>query len=127
MSAEEQDTERDRELRRRIERAIVPPGLRPRLEDIEALLDAVGGDPLTDDEVARILTKAKGDLPLGRRRRDDEPIAAEHVAAEEEQELLALHRSQGKEVPDEIQRKLDALRKKARDAGQAEQDDERSQ
>ena len=33
---------------------------------VEAMLDAAGGEPLSDEQVERMLKKAKGELPVGR-------------------------------------------------------------
>jgi hypothetical protein len=103
----------DRELREKIAKACLPEALLSGSpEDLDALLERADAEPLTDEEIERILQKAKGDLPLGpaidcRPFDESEPVS-------ENQELLALHKNQGISVPKEIEKKLEEYRKNAR-------------
>ncbi len=90
--------------------------------EIEAMLDAAGGEPLAEDQIARILKKAAGDLPIGRRI-DDESSWCEDALNDQERELLALHRNEGKELPPEVADKLRQLREKAKADQEMESDD----
>src|SRR5262245_62140557 len=95
----------DKRLRALLAKAILPPDpCTFDAERIEAMLDAIGGDPFSDEEVDRILKKAKGELPVG----PADPVedVSEETSAETEEELLALHRGQGEDLPSEIKEKL---------------------
>jgi hypothetical protein len=111
MSIEDQD----QRLMDLIAEALIPRGFQPQSDDeIEALLDAMDGEPLSEEEIKRILAKARGKMPIGERNvASVEPI--EYALSESEKELVALYRSQGKELPPEIQKKLEELRKKAKE------------
>jgi len=105
--------DKDKKLRDIMGRAFVAPeafGTDP--AEVEAMLDAAGGVPLDDQQVERILKKAKGELPIVERK-SEEPLWSEEALTEEEQELVALHRSQGDLAP-EILEKLKRYREKAR-------------
>ncbi len=107
MPAEDQD----QWLRELIAEATIPRGFRPINDDeIEALLDAVDSKPLGEDAIDRIIAKAMGCLPLGERQQQED-VFNEAALTERERELLALYRSQGEELPPEIQRKLEEFRK----------------
>jgi hypothetical protein len=105
----------DRELREKIARACLPPELLSgKPEDLDALLECTDAEPLSDEEVERILKKAKGQLPLGPAAEDEYLPFEESELITENQELLALHRSQGQSVPKEVEKKLEEYRKRAR-------------
>jgi len=111
MSMEDQD----QRLTDLIGEALVPRGFRPQSDDeIESLLDAVGGEPLSEGEIERILAKVRGEIPIGERNPSSTELI-EGVFTESEQELVALHRTQGQELPPEIQKRLEELRKKAKE------------
>ena len=114
-------TDTDRRLREMLSDAIIRPGVRPRTNDeIEAMLEAFGGDEFSDRELDRILLKARGELPLGHstvQRLADEP------AQDEARELLALHRAEGTEISEEIKKRLEEIRRQAvRDAEKRNED-----
>ena len=101
----------DRRLRWMLSNALIRPGFRPESdEDIERMLDAIGGDEFGGDKVSRIMDKAFGREPLGRRER--EPVAFDVTSDKEAGELLALYRAGSEELSPEMKAKLDALRKK---------------
>jgi hypothetical protein len=101
----------DRRLRWMLSNALIRPGFRPESdEDIERMLDVIGGDEFGEDKVSRIMDKAFGREPLGRWER--EPIAVDVSSDEEAGELLALHRAGSEELSPEMKAKLDALRKR---------------
>lgn len=104
----------DKELKDYLHRMIVPPGFRPQTDDdIKKALDAFDEGPLDNDTVARILSKAKREIPLG--------YESEHFEAEpieenaETDELLALHRAEGDVESDEVKEKLEKYRQQAKD------------
>ena len=109
--------EQDKPVRDLIAEVYLPPDLCPSTpEAIEAMLDAAAGPPLTDEQVERMLKKAKGELPVGERRdQEDEAIWPEQGLTEQGQELVALYRNSGGELPPEIKEKLRQLREKAND------------
>jgi len=110
------EQDRDMKFRDLIAKALIPPGFRPtNNKDIEALLDTINDEQLNEELIERIIAKAKGELSIGVRQSYDE---SQVVFTEKEQELLALHRSQGQELPAEIQKKLEELRKKAQEEQQ---------
>ena len=116
------EREPDSLLREMISKAVIRPGFRVESNDeIETMLDALGGDPFTDEVVSRIVRKAWGDLPIDPKRPVSD-VGSGSFAQEEE--LLALYRSGGEEIPEDIRQKLDEFRRKAQEADQ--DDDGRS-
>lgn len=58
--------EHDKPVRELIAKVFLPLDLCPsNPKDIEAMLDAAGGTPLAEDQVARMLKKARGELQVG--------------------------------------------------------------
>ena len=113
---------KDRDLRHLLSQAIVRPGFRPENNDeIDAMLSALEGDQFSDDQVKRILQKAKGNLPIAQR--DETPAYNEQTITQETGELLALHRAGGDEIPEEIEKKLEAFRHQAEEDEDDETDD----
>ena len=103
----------DQELNSLIYKAIVPKGLRPtKPSDIEAMLDAIGGQEPSDGKLQRMLRKVRGEEPIGVfEERIEEPS---QELTREQQELVAFFRARGEEIPPEIQAKLDEMRKRAK-------------
>ncbi|NLF73644.1 MAG: hypothetical protein GX575_31785 [Candidatus Anammoximicrobium sp.] len=119
----EREDQNDRGLRKLISEATIPRGFRPETADeIETMLDVLGGEEYTDDVVERILAKAAGRLPLGRR--DDGVEYLGSPDCEESESLLAMHRSAADDMPGDVQHKLDELRRRAKE--HAEQDDDKA-
>jgi hypothetical protein len=107
--------EHDKPVRDLIARFYLPPDLCPSdPKDIEAMLDAAGGRPLGEDQIERMLKKARGELPVGERE-EGEPEYSEEALSEEERELVALHRNEGNELPPEVEEKLRRLRERAKE------------
>lgn len=107
------EQDRDMKFRDLIAKALIPPIFRPTNDkDIEDLLNTVSDQQLDEEAVERIIAKARGKLPIGVKQVHDE---SQVTFTEREQELLALYRSQGRETPAEIQKKLEELRKKAQE------------
>lgn len=106
-----------------IAKALIPLGFRPTNDaDIEALLDTITCEQMSEDTVERILSKAKGEIAIGQRQQ----LSSEEdqlTFTEKERELLALHRSQGKDLSPEVLKKLEELRKKAREKQQGTDND----
>jgi len=106
----------DKRLREKIERAFVPADLCITDPDaIEALLDAAKAEPFSEEKIALMLRKFKGEIPLGEREQEEEdPVWTESELTEEEEALVALHRNGGGELPPAIQEKLRRLREQAK-------------
>jgi hypothetical protein len=115
--------EHDKPVRDLVAKVYLPPDLCPSdPKEIEAMLDAAGGRPLSEEQVQRMLKKAKGDLPVGERE-GQEPEWSGEALTEEERELVALHRNEGAELPPEVEEKLRRLRESAK-AEEVDGDDE---
>ncbi len=104
----------DEDLKDYLHRMLVRPGYRPQTEsDIEKALDAFDEGPMDSDTLARILGKAKGDIPLSY---ESEGITVDPIEETvESEELLALHRSEGDEKSEEVKKKLEKYRQQAKD------------
>ena len=107
------DKNPDSAFDRLVHRALVPKGLRPRTnEDIEQMLNTIGGEPVSDEKLKRMLRKIDGEEEiLPRSPRQSAPVDAELTA--DERELVALYRAQGKALPPEIVAKLKAMEERA--------------
>src|SRR6266511_4272658 len=114
--------DQDKPVRDLISRVYLSLDLYPSDPDaIEAMLDAVGGQALTGEQVERMLKKAKGELLIGERE-IEEPFWSEEALTEDQRELVALHRNGGEELPPDVKEKLRKLRDAARSLPK-EQDD----
>jgi hypothetical protein len=103
----------DKKLYESIYKAIVPKGLRPESQkDIDAMLETIGGEVLSQDKFQRMLRKIKGEEPLGFEAQCKSSESAESLTSREEK-LVVLYREQGKAIPPEIQKKLEDMRKRA--------------
>ena len=109
MSVQNPDSAFDR----LVHRALVPKGLRPRTnEDIEQLLNTIGGEPVSDEKLKRMLRKIDGREQIGpQRHAQPAPDDAELTA--DERELVAMYRAQGKSLPPELAAKLKAMEERA--------------
>jgi hypothetical protein len=121
MSIENKDS--NRRLSKILNAALIPPGFRPKSNmAIEAMLETIGGKPLSSDKLARMLRKIEGKEPIGNQIQQDVDISP-GVLNETQQELLMLYRSKGRAIPPEIQAMLDDMRKRATES-KAEEEDE---
>jgi len=103
----------DKELNSLIFKAIVPRGLRPTSrQDIEAMLDALGGEEISEDKLQRMLRKVRGEEPIGFC--DLESLDSLEDLTARQKELVAFYRAQGKQLPPDIQAKLNEIRKRAK-------------
>ena len=103
----------DKELNSLIFKAIVPKGLRPTSkQDIEAMLDALGGEEISENKLQRMLRKIRGEEPIGFC--DWESLNSLEELTIRQEELVAFYRAQGKQLPPDIQAKLDNIRKRAK-------------
>jgi DNA-directed RNA polymerase specialized sigma54-like protein len=109
----------DKELAAIIRNALVPKGFRPTsLADVEAMLDAIGGEEPSPEKLARMLRKVKGEEPIGILQRGHEEVI--EALTPREMDLVAFYRSRGEAIPPEIQAKLDAMRRRAAAEDEAE-------
>ena len=103
--------------------ALIPPGFRPQSDTaIEAMLETIGGEPLSSDKLARMLRKIDGKEPIGVKLQKEVDVSPS-VLKETQQELLMLYRSKGRAIPPEIQAMLDDMRKRAAGAEDEEKDE----
>lgn len=103
----------DKELNSLIFKAIVPKGLRPTSkQDIESMLDALGGEDISEDRLQRMLRKVRGEEPIGFC--DWESLDSLKDLTARQEELVAFYRARGKQLPPDIQAKLDEIRKRAK-------------
>ena len=101
----------DKELNSLIFKAIVPTGLRPTSQgDVETMLDALGGEEPSEDKLERMLRKVRGEESVGFC--DWESIDSLEKLTIRQEELVAFYRARGKELPPDIQAKLDEIRKR---------------
>ena len=112
MNSNEDHT--DVRLRKLLSKALVPPGYRPKNnEEVEALLDIIGGEPLDGDKFARMMGKIQGREPIGHQpEQEQKPFDTQNLS-EQQQELLALYRAKGKDIPPEIEKVLEDMRRRA--------------
>ena len=97
-----------------IYKAHVPKGLRPETnEDIDAMLDAVGGGKYPDEKIQRMMQKIKGHFPLHSETANLPDSSYEEIT-EQESELLAMHRDGSEDISSDSQKILDEMRKRAR-------------
>ena len=106
------DQKADRDLRSLIFKAIVPKGFRPTTsKDIEAMLDGMGGERMPEDRLQRMLRKVRGEKPIGVSHNVSEATYAE--LSRQQEELVALYRARGREIPPDVLAKLEEMRKRA--------------
>lgn len=106
--------ENDKPIRDLIARVFLPPDECPAdSASIEAMLDKASGRSFSDEQVERMLKKAKGELPVGERGDDDEEPWSEDELSAEQRELVFLCRNEGTDLPPEIEEKLERLREQA--------------
>ena len=114
----------DAELNEVVFKAIVPKGLRPETpEEMDAMLDAIGGEAPSEDTVQRMLRKIRGEEPLGepqeRSGQDSPGDAATELPAEE----LALYRNRNDDIPPEVEQLLQDMEGEAMKDGEDDEDD----
>lgn len=107
------EDENQKQINKLIYNASVPKGLRPESkEDIDAMLDTIGGQEYSDDKFQRMMKKIKGEIP----------IRADHVKltesfneemTEHESKLVGMHRDGSKDISPDSQKKLDEMRNRA--------------
>jgi len=104
----------DAELNELLFKAIVPKGLRPETpEEIDAMLDAIGGETPSENAVQRMLRKIRGEEPLANPQEniDFGPSGAEAVDLSDAE--LALYRNRNDDVPPEIDQLLQDMEHEA--------------
>jgi hypothetical protein len=107
---------------------LVPKGLRPETnEDIESMLDTIGGETYTREKTQRMMQKIKGshDQPC------EEEISMDYLEQEtraHENDLMAMYRDEGESISPDSKQKLDDMRKRAcnqdENTGDSEPDDD---
>ena len=114
----------DAELNELVFKAIVPKGLRPETsEEIDAMLDAIGGETPSEETVQRMLRKIRGEEPLGEPQEsvglDSSDAAAVDMSATE----LALFRNRDDDIPPEVEQLLKDMEDEAMKDGEDGEDD----
>ncbi len=98
-----------------LHRMLVPPGFRPQSdEEIGKVLDAFDEGPLDSEIVERILGKSRSEIRRSFDSADFDITTTVQDGAESE-ELLALHRSEGDVESDDVKKKLEAYRQRAKE------------
>ena len=99
---------------RLIKAALVPKGHRPRTcEEIDRMLDLIDAPGISDRKLQRILRKVNGEEPTFVEPEPEAPQLGNSELTAAERDLVALYRSQGKDLPPEIQEKLKAMEERA--------------
>ena len=114
-------------INRLISDACIPRGLRPESnEDIDAMLDAIGGEKHTDDKLQRMMHKIKGEIHIHPDRNDTSENG--HIeATERENELMAMYRDGDNNISPDSQEKLDDMTKRARNENKDAEDGEKDE
>jgi len=105
----------DRRLMKLIRASLVPKGHRPRTNtEIEQMLQLVDAPSVSEEKLQRMLRKIEGQEAMFEK---PQPLQSESGAVEltaTEAALVALHRSQGTDLPPELAEKLKAMEERAR-------------
>ena len=114
----------DAELNDLVFKAIVPKGLRPETpEEIDAMLDVIGGEALSEDTVQRMLQKIRGEEPLGEPQKEGGLGSPEDVAESLSAAELALYRNRNDDIPPEVEQLLQDMEDEALQDGEDDGDD----
>lgn len=114
----------DRRLSKLLYNALIPRGFRPtNNEEIEAMLETISGESLTEEKRERMLRKISGEEPIGVRI-EQALNAPPQALTEEQKELVELWRAKGEKIPPDIQALLDEMEKRAADLEEEENKDE---
>ena len=118
------DRNYDRRLSKLLYNALIPRGFRPKSNDeIEAMLETIGGESLSEEKHERMLRKIRGEETIGERQK--QVVSVDFQALTEEQrELVELWRAKGEEIPSDIQALLDEMEKRAADLEEEEDKNE---
>jgi hypothetical protein len=87
------------------------------------MLEALGGQPVSAEKLQRMLRKVNGQEPVFSKPEPDIAPVWSAELTEQERELVALHRAQGKPLPPDLETKLQAMERRA--AQPPEEDDGR--
>lgn len=118
------DKKFDRRLGKLLYNALIPRGFRPKSNDeIEAMLETIGGESLPEEKRERMLRKIRGEELIGMRT-EQVLNATPQALTEEQKELVELWRAKGEEIPTDIQALLDEMEKRAADLEEEENKDE---
>jgi len=107
-----------------VRRAIVPKGYRPKSdEEIETMLGALGPSQVSDEKLERMLGNIKGLIPMSWESEESKSPSWQANSAEA-QELAAMYRAQGEELPPELEEKLREMEKRAAEPPDEDDDGE---
>jgi hypothetical protein len=114
------DRNSDRRLSKLLYNALIPRGFRPKTNDeIEAMLETIGGETISDEKRERMLQKIRGEGPIRLRTEQIINFTSEALT-EEQKELVELCRAKGEEIPPDIQALLNEMEKRAADLEEEE-------
>lgn len=114
----------DQDINKLVFKAIVPKGLRPDTpEEIDAMLDALGGDSLLEDDVQRMLRKIRGEETLGDPTAQRDRECCDDAAVEMTDAERALYRNRNEDIPPEVEELLQDLENEALEDGEEDEDD----
>lgn len=114
----------DRRLSKLLYNALIPRGFRPTTNDeIESMLETIGGETLSEEKRERMLRKIRSEEPI-RLRAEQLINFTSKALTEEQKELVELCRAKGEEIPADIQALLDEMEKRATDLDEEEGENE---
>ena len=97
-----------------MKQALVPKGHRPRKpQEIEKMLDLIDAPDVTDEKLQRLLRKINGDEPMFNESDPQIKSLDNSELTNAERELIALYRSQGKDLPPDVAAKIKAMEERA--------------
>lgn len=114
----------DKPLDALLRRSLIPRGYRPERDaDIEKMLAAMDDEGMTLEKHERMLRKINGEEPTFVPLPHSDSTEVAEQLSEQERELVALHRAQGKPLPPDLAAKLKAMEQRAAQPPSDETDD----
>ena len=105
-----------------VQRSLIPRGFRPETdEEIEAMLEGLGGGEVSQDKLQRMLGKIQGSTPMAWEVVAEESDSWQSDTAEAK-ELAEMYRAKGEKLPSELEAKLREMEEKA--SGLPDEEDE---
>jgi hypothetical protein len=97
-----------------MKQALVPKGHRPRKpQEIEKMLDLIDTPEITDEKLQRLLRKINCEEPMFTESDPQVKTLSSSELTNAERELIALYKSQGKDLPPDIAAKIKAMEERA--------------
>ena len=106
-----------------VHRSIVPMGFRPETDaEIEAMLEGLGSGELSDEKRRRMLAKIRGDMPMSWDESESDPAGKWQATSAEEREFAEMFRSEGDDLPPELEEKLREMEQRAAEPPDEDED-----